>query len=302
MKYKLFSIGIGFIVLLSCCSGQKGEKKAKEFVIPDTLAASNTAVLAEEVTSDIIDNLASPVEIAGLLDMLGVPYSNAYLASSSDINNMNTEIQQAYGLGIYGADLGYQAMYGQNTALLDYISNIKRLADNLMIGQFFDYNTLKRLAGNKENLDSLMFIAVHSFNEIDRYLRKSQRGEISALVITGLWIEGIYLATQVQQSYPHEELKERIGEQKIVMEDLFVLLDRYKSNPEVKKITGQLDQLKQLFDQVEITIIPGEPETVEKDGRLVVVQHEESKVSYSDELLQQIIQQTVQLRERLLHQ
>ena len=163
-------------------------------------------------------------------------------------------------------------------------------------------NTLKRLAGNKENLDSLMFIAVHSFNEIDRYLRKSQRGEISALVITGLWIEGIYLATQVQQSYPHEELKERIGEQKIVMEDLFVLLDRYKSNPEVKKITGRLDQLKQLFDQVEITIIPGEPETVEKDGRLIVVQHEESKISYSDELLQQIIQQTVQLRERLLHQ
>lgn len=302
MKYFLSTAAIGLVVILSCCGGNKGNGKTDKFVIPDSVAATPESVLAEEVTADIIDNLASPVEIAGLLNMLGIPYSNAYLADPGSIDQMNTDIQKSYGLGVFGADLGYQAMYGQNTSLLDFITNIKKLADELYIGQYFDYNTLKRLAGSKENLDSLMFMAVHSFNEIDKYLRSSNRGEISALIISGLWLEGMYLATQVQKAYPHDELKERIGEQKIVMEDLFVLLDRYKSNTEVKKNTDKLNMLKELFDQVEITIIPGEPETVEKDGRLVVIQNEESKVEYPDELLNQIVEATASLRNGLIHQ
>lgn len=302
MKFVYLTIVSGFIITMSCCSGNTSTKKKDAFVIPDSLNETPESVLSEEVTSDIIDNLASPVEIAGLLNMLGVPYSNALLASTNLIDEMNSDIQKAYGLGIYGADLGYQSMYGQNTGLLDYITNIKQLSDDLLIGQFFDYNTLKNLAGNKENLDSLMFMAVHSFNEIDRYLRQSGRGEVSALIITGLWLEGMYLATQVQMTYPHDQLKDRIGEQKIIMEDLFVLLDRYKSNPEVANVRKKLQDLKNLYDQVKITIIPGEPETIEKDGRLVVVQNEESKIEYSDELLSEIIGTTAQLRENLLHQ
>ena len=291
-----------FIVMTACHSSGSGNKKKESFNIPDSvLNDEKPAMLEEEVTADIIDNLASPVEIAGMLNQLDIPYSNQYLYPARNISGFNTDIQKAFALGVYGADLGYQAMYGQNTAILDYISNIKKLSEDLKIGQFFDFNTLKSLSSNKNNLDSLMYLAVRSFNDIDKYLRGKQRGEVSSMIISGLWLEGMYLATQVQKDYPHPELKERIGEQKIIMEDLFTLLGHYKNNREVQKLIAQLTPLKNLFQQVSITFIPGEPETVEKDGRLVVIQHEESKIEYSEELLQKIILSTKDLRNKIVH-
>jgi len=293
----LLAVFFGALFILTSCHGTgKDKKDQKSFEIPDSIANVGRSQLKEEVTADIIDNLASPVEIAGLLNKLNIPYSNDYLYPVKNTENLNTDIEKAYGMGIYGADLGYQAMYGENASILSYISNIKGLSDDLMIGQFFDFNTLKRLSSSKSNLDSLMFLAVHSFNNIDRYLRKNYRGEISAMIISGLWLEGMYLATQVQKDYPHNEVKERIGEQKIIMEDLFTLLKNYQDNTEVEKLTERLKPLKSLFVQVTITVIPGEPETVEKNGRLVVIQHEESKVEYTDELLQKIIRETSDLR------
>ncbi len=290
------------IVMTACHSSGSGNKKKESFDIPDSvLNEEKPAMLEEEVTADIIDNLASPVEIAGLLNKLNVPYSNQYLYPAGNLSGFNTDIQKAFALGVYGADLGYQAMYGQNTSILDYISNIKKLSEDLKIGQFFDFNTLKRLSSNKNNLDSLMFLAVRSFNDIDKYLRGKQRGEVSAIIISGLWLEGMYLATQVQKDYPHPELKERIGEQKIIMEDLFTLLGHYKNNTEVKKLISQLIPLQDLFQQVSITVIPGEPETVEKDGRLMVIQHEESKIEYPEKLLQKIILKTKDLRNGIVN-
>ncbi len=296
----LIGYAVIFLVLFTSCKGGGGKKEKDMFVVPDSLTSENTTLLEEEVTEDIIDNLASPVEVAELLNRLEVPYTNRFLYPASEVEKMETDIQKAYGLGLYGADLGYQAMYGKNTQILDYISNIKELSEGLRIGQFFDFKTLKRLSENRANLDSLMYLAVHSFNEIDKYLRKQHRGEISAMIITGLWLEGMYLATQLQKEYPHPELKERIGEQKIIMEDLFTLLRRYQENKEIKDLLARLTPLKDLFQEVKITVKPGEPETMEKDGRLVIVQHEESIVEYSDELLGKIIKEIETLRGDIL--
>ena len=88
-------------------------------------------------------------------------------------------------LGIYGADLGYLNIYGKTGNSVDVLSAIKRLADGLRVGQFFDFETLKRLSTSKSNLDSLLFLSVNSYNQIDNYLRNNDRGSISALMITG---------------------------------------------------------------------------------------------------------------------
>ena len=284
------------LFFISCRGGEKQKKNEDTFSVPDSVMNENTSVLEEEVTEDIIDNLASPVEIANLLNRLSIPFSMEYLYPVDKISGLTTDVQKAYGLGLYGADLGYQAMYGKNTQILDYISNIKDLSEDLKIGQFFDFTTLKRLSSSKTDLDSLMYIAVRSFNDIDKYLRQQHRGEISAMIITGLWIEGMYLATEVLKDHPESELIERIGEQKLILEDLFTLLNRYKENQEIQKLLEKLTPLKEIYSQVKITVTPGEPETVEKNGRLVVIQHEESKVEYSDELLEEIIHEFKDLR------
>ena len=113
-------------------------------------------------------------------------------------------------------------IYDKNTQIIDYLTGISKLADGIKVGQFFDFASLKRLATSRENIDSLMYISVNSFNNMDTYLRENQRGHLSALMITGIWVEGRYRATQVAKANPDPVLKDRIGEQKINLNNLFL--------------------------------------------------------------------------------
>jgi len=174
------------------------------------------------------------------------------------------------------------------------------LADDIKVGQFFDFQTLKRLATNNSNLDSLMDISVRSFNQMDSYLRDNNRGHHSTLIITGVWIEGLYLATQVASKSPHPDLKERIGEQKITLDKLLLLLKNYEKDPQFADLIKYFEEINLLYKDIKITIEYGETEAVEKDGMLTFVQHETSNVNITDEQLNNIITKTDEVRKQLL--
>jgi len=203
-------------------------------------------------------------------------------------------------LGIYGADLGYLNMYEKTGNSIDVLSTIKRLADGLRVGQYFDFETLKRLSVSKSNLDSLLFMSVNSYNQIDQYLRDNNRGSISALMIAGVWIEGQFLATQVSLSHPDRVLRDRIGEQKIILGDLLMLLRPYReSSAEYTALYDMMEGISNRYRDVRITYRLGEPETAEQDGRLVMIQHEESIVEMSDEQLTEIAAVSKDVRNKL---
>jgi hypothetical protein len=238
--------------------------------------------------------------MAALIKSLGVQFSNKYLAPTDDVEEITSSFQQALNLGIYGADLGYLNMYNKTNQVIDYISAIKFLADGIKVGQFFDFSTLKRLATAKSNLDSLMYVSVHSFNQMDKYLRSNKRSNISVLIIAGVWIEGLYLATQVAKEKHHPNLSERIGEQKIILNDLIIILENYKKDRQFNLLIKDLQTIKDEFQNVNIKYEVGEPEMIEQDGMLLIVQNEKSIVEISDEQLKSIIETTSKIRNKLL--
>jgi len=288
------------VIILYSCQGS-GENSAKyENTGQDMIISAMEIEVTEEALVDIVDNIASPVEMAALMNDLSVPFSKRYLASTSSVNALNTNFQMAYKLGIFGADLGYLNMYEKTSTAIEYISTIKTLADELGVGQFFDYNILKRLATSNQNLDSLMFLSVHSYNNIDTYLRDTHRSYLSSLMITGLWIEGLYLATQVATEYPHPEISERIGEQKIILDDILNVLNLYKKDPRFNELIRDFENLNVEFEKINITYEIGEPEAIEKDGRLILIQNDKSIVEISDEQLNRIIEITKKIRNKLI--
>ena len=133
---------------------------------------SEAEKLSPEAIADISKNISSPVEIANLLQTLEVPFSQNYLASSIDANKQSTNFDKALKLGILGADLGYLNMYEKTGSSLDVLSSIRKLAEDIKVGQFFDFESIKRLSQNKSNLDSLLFISIDSYTQIDNYLRE----------------------------------------------------------------------------------------------------------------------------------
>lgn len=291
------------ILLLSAgsCRNSSMRHGGPGFPLADSVPAGEAVKLSEEAVADIVQNIASPVEIASILQAMQVPFSAGYLAPTQEADRLTTNFQKAVMLGIYGADLGYLNMYEKTGNSVEVLATIKRLADGLRVGQYFDFETLKRLSLSKSNLDSLLYLSVNSYNQIDRFLRDNDRGSISALMIAGVWIEGQYLATQVALSHTDEILRDRVGEQKIILGDLLMLLRPYRqSSEEYKSLYEMMEGISTEYTDVKVSYRLGEPETIEDKGRLVMVQHEESIVEMSDEQLAKIAEMSKVVRNKLI--
>jgi len=294
-------IAITILLLVCSCRNTSTRHGSLAFPVADSVPSGEAEKLSEEAIADIVQNVGSPVEIAAIMQSLQVPFSAEYLATTRGADRLTTNYQKAVMLGIYGADLGYLNIYEKTGNSVDVLSTIKKLADGLRVGQFFDFETIKRLSVSKSNLDSLLFLSVSSYNEIDRYLRDNGRGSVSALMIAGVWIEGQYLATQVVTNYPDRILRNRIGEQKIVLGDLLMLLRPYRqSSAEYGSLYDMMEQITEAYSAVNISYRLAEPEKVEEDGRLVIIQHEESIVEMTDEQLAGITGISKEVRNKLI--
>lgn len=272
----------------------------EEFDIPDELLEDKPLEVASEVIDEMIQNVSSPVETAALIKGLNVPFNRDYIASTDFEKNLNTSFQKAMGLGIYGAGLGYINMYERTSMVIDYITTIKSLADGIQVGQFFDFSTLNRIATNKENLDSLMLISQQSFNRIDNYLRETNRPHLSIVIVSGVWLEGLYISTKVAEDTKNPRINEIIGEQKVTMNTLMLLLKNYKADPSIAKLIVDLEELHTLFKDVKITYEYGEPESVVVNGVLTFQQNDKQTIDMPEETLNKIIEKVKSIRNGLL--
>ncbi len=297
----VFAAFIVTLLLQFGCKGDGSKSISNDIEIPDSIFNDKPLMISKEAMEDIIDNISSPVEMAALLKSSGVPFSQKMLASTSRIDDLNTNFKQALNLGVYGCDLGYLNMYEKTGSVITNMTAIKTLSNELRIGQFFDFSTIKRLATNNENLDSLMYISVSSFNNMDEYLRQSNRGNISSLIVTGMWIEGMYLAAMVAKDAPRADIVERIADQKLVLNDLILILKNYQNDPSFVDLIAQIEIVKKEYEGVKITYEMGEPEAKEVDGMLIIIQNDKQHIDMSDETLTSIIGAIIDVRTKIIN-
>ena len=283
------------------CGGCGGDKS--EFIEYNEDASSFDGETTYDVQAmnEIIGSFSSPVEMAATIQNLGVPFSTKYLQDPEVVNDYTTSFKKALGLGMLCADLGYLNVYSKTSQIVDYLASIRKLSEDLNVGQFFDFQTLKRLATSNDNIDTLMIMCTQSYSDMENDLRKHQRSNLSALLVTGVWMESLYLITQVSKERPNDEhLKDVIGEQKTILNSLLPILKLYKNNQNFEKLVQLFEELKDVFDVVKITYEVGEPETKEMNGALVIVQNERSVITMTNEERQEIIQTTEKIRNKLI--
>lgn len=241
------------MILVACGSDKKTDEQAFLETI-DQEKAEGTAG-SEAAIDEILQQIPSPLEISVLLKESGKKYNIEYLNSPDNLPRYNSNYKKALNLGVYGTDLGYTNIYEQNKDGVNYIEAIKKLADGLNIGQFFDITTIGRLASNSKNLDSLLLITTQNFNSINHYLQTQGRANLSVLLLTGGWLEAVHITCNVAASDPaNKELQEKIGEQKVILNNIVSLLTFYKDTDQnMASLLADMQQLKEVFDKVNIT-------------------------------------------------
>ncbi len=295
-------IGVG-TALFSGCAGNssgKSDKSSDELISADSLSTDKPLKLSEEVISDVIQNISSPVEMATLIKSTGVAFSQKILNDPDNLDKYNTSFKRALNLGVFASDLGYINTFDKSSIVISYLLAVKELADGIKVGQFFDFAALKRLATNSNNLDSLMEISISSFNDMDAYLRNQNRSNVSSLIITGTWIEGLYITGSVIEQTNNQELIDRLGEQKDIVNILLIILENYKDDPNFTELSGYLMELKNLYSNVKITTEFTEPKKMVVDGSLIIVQDEISHVEITKEQVKEIIDQIKKIRKYIV--
>lgn len=291
-----------FFLVFMTCDSKKPDQQAIVDMAQNEAMEEDLPGIHDDVFNDIIQQIPSPLEISVLLKEVGSKYDNELLNPSENTSKYNSNFKKALNLGIYGTDLGYTNIYEHNQDALFYLEAIKTLAEDLSIGQFFDFGTIKRLAANSRNVDSLLLISTKNFNHINHYLQEQRRSNLSVLLLTGGWLEALHISCQVYAGNPgNVELQERIGEQKIILENILLLLSFYgKDDPNVKSLIGELDGLKKVFDQIEITYTYKESTYDVVDGVLMIHDNSTSSINITDEHLNDITGITSSIRNGII--
>jgi hypothetical protein len=296
----LLSLGILSLSVLSCESDSKLNEQA--FLDSLNTAAEEKPVISDEVLESILQQIPSPLEISVLLKESGTSYNPDYLNDTDNISAYNTNFKKALNLGVYGTDLGYTNIYEQNQDAIFYLNSIRDLSDGLSIGQFFNFGTIKRLATNSRNLDSLLLITTKNFNSINAYLQEQQRSNLSVLLLTGGWIEALHIICQVSDKNPeNDELRERIGEQKIILENIMLLLSFYSdSDPNIRELTEMMGELQAKFENINITQTYAESTLEEVNGIVTITNKSTSTINITDEDVKAIAGTTSRIRDYII--
>ena len=296
---KVVKIGLFALILAACSSGKKTDEQA--FLETLDSAKNEGPTISEAVIGDILQQIPSPLEISVLLKEAGKKYNVSYLNSPDNLPKYNSNFKKALNLGIYGTDLGYTNIYEQNQDGVKYISTIKSLADGLNIGQFFDIETIGRLATNSKNLDSLLLITTQNFNSINHYLQTQGRANLSVLLLTGGWLEAVHITCNVANSDPtNKELQEKIGEQKVILENIMLLLSFYQETDQnMASLLNDMKEIQAAFDKVNITYTYKESSFEIVDGVMVIKDNSTTTIDITPEDIESIRSITSSIRTKI---
>lgn len=264
-----------------------------------TIFASNVQAQSVDVVQ-IVESIPSPIEVAFLVKDIGAEYKKSSMNATEKVDAYNTNYKKALNLGVYSADLGMANLYKKNQDAINYLNAIQKLADGLKIGQFFDSNTIKKLLQNDDNMDELLKQTNQNLEKINNSLAERKQDYLSILLVTGGWLEATHLMTTMQKEKPNAKLKERIGEQKIVLEEIMKGLEAHKTQQGFAQLILDLKKLKAAFDQVTVTVTKGKDEMKLVDGQLQVVSTTISTVNISDAALAAITAQVASIRNEIV--
>lgn len=278
-------------VLFSC----GGTTKEEEETTTTEMDSEDTSERIEKAKK-IFYTIPSPFETALIFESAGVNYNIGLLNPIDNVGNYSTSVKQALNFGVYGADLSYANIFDQSQQCMFYMNSAKKLADQLGVTAAFDVETIERIEKNLNNRDSLMNIINDSYWIADSHLKENQQEYLSALIIAGGWIEGLYLGSAtLRKDKPNEAIMKIIADQKYSMNNLMGLLDMY-NHEETVKLKTKLSSLKAAFDKITESTTTT---SVKNEGEIAVIGGG-SSLTYSPEIIMEIATNVKTVRDEII--
>lgn len=226
---------ISFFGLLSC--GPKGGKDNKK----DDFEEAKKKSLKDDIQG-IKYAIPPPCEIPYTLQATGAEFNQSLVNDRRKADAYGSVSDKAaMNLGVFTADIGYLSSYDKTQESLDYLNACKTLADKLGISNTFDPETLKKFEANIGNKDSLCTLLDNSMKKMDQYLKGGEDNKLGALLVTGSFVEALYISTGIVKSYPKNILPD--DKRNLVLTPLMlIIIKQKKSVSDVTRMLSSVDQ------------------------------------------------------------
>ncbi len=254
---------------------------------------------AQQSNGEILSNIMpSPVELSALIKDVGAAYDKSILNSSDKAEGYSSKFARALNLGVYSTDLGYAAIYKQNTDAFMYLNSVRKIAESLSIGKYINYANITKLA-LENDLNALLDETTRTFEKINGHFQKNDNDKLSVVMLVGGWIESLYLTCEVAKKKKSKILDTRIAEQQLVLKQLMPILKKY-TDADMVKLTADLAQLEKLYGNLKIDYKEGKTSTKEVGGVLEVVDNNTSEIKINPNDLKMILDTTAKIRKKIV--
>ena len=235
------------VLVLSFCKGEKPDDANEETTTDSSTSIDNKQISAQNV----FNSIPARAEIVRLIGESKLEYDPGYLNNPDVASKYSLENSRALNLGAYGADLSVAGAFDQTQESMLFLKCVNILSKNLGVSTAFDQHMMDRMEAYKENRDSTLEIIAQSFRKADEFLKQNERPGTSALILSGSWIEGMYVSVQIAQKINSESIIKTILKQDESLKHLINMVEASNVSADAKYITDGLNDLKISFDEAE---------------------------------------------------
>jgi hypothetical protein len=232
---------ISFTCLTSCKERAASKQQKK-------LEAEQVKTIENQIETNVYPLPTSAAVIKMLTD-LEVGY---IIGISNPVENTKkyfSSTTRAINLGAYGADLSYASLYNIQQEVINYMSAIRSLSNELNMSKIYNEELYDKIKQNYDNRDELVKILTGAFNDTYSYLSENDQQPLALLVVGGAWVEGMFLTTHVSEAaYQVAGISKVLLEQKKSFELFLEITKPYSTDPSVSDFVKLLDPVKKVYE------------------------------------------------------
>jgi galactitol-specific phosphotransferase system IIB component len=233
-------------VILTSCQGNKSG---------NTNQSATDSLNKEEITKtvkDVVYPLPSPYELSQMLNGIGAKFNASSLNPSDKADKYFTEKNKAVNLGVYGADLGYCAIYDKKQETQIYMQSVKTLIDDLGITVDYSRMLSDEFKEKVNNKDTLVKVITNTIFDTYGFLNEKSNPDLAVMMVSGMWVESMYIATHISKdTYNNPEIVKIIASQKEALNKLLEHLASRNSNADIKDLESKLQTLRPIYEKVD---------------------------------------------------
>lgn len=268
LKASSYSLIILVLILATYTTGCKPVDKKNNSSSKSENTLSKKTI--EKEVHDLVYPLPTTFELTSMLNGIGADYILGLSNSPDNADKYFTEKARALNLGVYSADLSYASTYHRKQETMLFLKASKKIIDNLEITSAFNETLISDVEKNLDKKDELINVITNSFYETYAFLNKNGKANLSLFIVSGSFIEGLYIATNISENtFSNPEMVKIIFDQKDSLERLLKVLQLEANDSDVASLITDLSELKTSYDKVNGSMTKAQlDEIIEKVSQL----------------------------------